>query len=74
VLPPFPFDDEKTYDENSRNAAIVFRTADRDGIQIEDAKRVADEAAAGDACRRSESAAGVDGSGVSPARAGCPSS
>ena len=24
VLPPFPFDDPKTYDENSRNAAVVF--------------------------------------------------
>jgi phosphoribosylamine--glycine ligase len=41
VLPPFPFDDEKTFDENSRNAAIVFDTDDRDGIHIEDAKRVA---------------------------------
>ena len=24
VLPPFPYTDEKTYDENSRNAAVVF--------------------------------------------------
>ncbi len=40
VLPPFPFDDEKTYDENSRNAAVVFETDDRTGIHIEDAKRV----------------------------------
>ena len=40
VLPPFPFDDEKTYDENSRNAAVVFETEDRDGIHIEDAKLV----------------------------------
>ena len=31
VLPPFPFDDGKTYDENSRNAAVVFRTESRDG-------------------------------------------
>jgi len=31
VLPPFPFDDAKTYDENSRNAAVVFRTESRDG-------------------------------------------
>ncbi len=28
VLPPFPFDDARTYDENSRNAAVVFETAD----------------------------------------------
>ncbi len=40
VLPPFPFDDERTYDENSRNAAVVFQTPDRDGIHLEDAKRV----------------------------------
>jgi len=40
VLPPFPFDDEKIYDENSRNAAVVFRTDSREGIHIEDAKRV----------------------------------
>jgi phosphoribosylamine--glycine ligase len=40
VLPPFPFDDEKTYEENSRNAAVVFRTAGRDGIHLEDTKKV----------------------------------
>jgi len=40
VLPPFPFDDAETYDENSRNAAVVFQTDDREGIHIEDAKRV----------------------------------
>jgi len=40
VLPPFPFDDEKTYDENSRNAAVVFESDSREGIHIEDAKRV----------------------------------
>ncbi|QLG26790.1 phosphoribosylamine--glycine ligase [Halorarum halophilum] len=40
VLPPFPFDDGKTYDENSRNAAVVFETDSREGIHIEDAKCV----------------------------------
>ncbi|MCY4730757.1 phosphoribosylamine--glycine ligase [Natronomonas gomsonensis] len=40
VLPPFPFDDEETYDENSRNAAVVFDTDSREGIHIEDAKNV----------------------------------
>jgi phosphoribosylamine--glycine ligase len=40
VLPPFPFDDEKTYDESSRNAAVVFDTDSREGIHIEDAKNV----------------------------------
>jgi phosphoribosylamine--glycine ligase len=40
VLPPFPFDDEETYEENSRDAAIVFDGENRDGIHIEDAKQV----------------------------------
>jgi len=40
VLPPFPFDDEKTYDENSRSAAVVFETENREGIHLEDAKQV----------------------------------
>ncbi|WP_396612004.1 phosphoribosylamine--glycine ligase [Haloferax sp. S1W] len=40
VLPPFPFNDEQTYDESSRNAAIVFETEHREGIHIEDAKNV----------------------------------
>ena len=40
VLPPYPFDDEAIYEENSRNAAVVFDTDDREGIHIEDAKRV----------------------------------
>jgi len=40
VLPPFPFDDEATYDESSRNAAIVFQTDSREGVHIEDAKEV----------------------------------
>ena len=40
VLPPFPFDDEKTYDESSRNAAVVFQTESRDGIHLEDTKKV----------------------------------
>lgn len=40
VVPPFPFDDPKTYDESSRNAAIVFEDEDRTGIHLEDVKRV----------------------------------
>ena len=39
-VPPFPFNDEKTFDENSRNAAIVFETSSREGIHIEDTKRI----------------------------------
>ena len=40
VLPPFPFDDEETYAENSRNAAVVFQTESRGGVHLEDTKRV----------------------------------
>src|SRR6056297_1498256 len=40
VLPPFPFDDEQTYDENSRNAAVVFEDESREGYHLEDTKRV----------------------------------
>ncbi|MFC7095918.1 phosphoribosylglycinamide synthetase C domain-containing protein [Halobaculum marinum] len=38
-LPPFPFTDEATFRRNSRNAAIVFE-GDREGVHIEDTKRV----------------------------------
>jgi phosphoribosylamine--glycine ligase len=40
VLPPFPFDDAKTYDENSRNAAAVVQTENRDGIHLEETKKI----------------------------------
>ena len=40
VLPPLPFDDAETYDENSRNAVVVFQTESREGIHLEDAKQV----------------------------------
>ncbi|WP_435359365.1 phosphoribosylamine--glycine ligase [Haloarchaeobius sp. DFWS5] len=43
-LPPFPFDDEATFVENSKNAAVVFREAFEGerppGVHIEDVKRV----------------------------------
>lgn len=39
-VPPFPFDDEKTFDENSRNAAIVFESGEHEGIHIEDTKNI----------------------------------
>jgi len=40
-VPPFPFDDDRTFDENSRNAAVVFDDPEvRDGIHIEDTKHV----------------------------------
>jgi phosphoribosylamine--glycine ligase len=40
VLPPFPFDDAETYDENSPNTVVVFQTESREGIHLEDTKQV----------------------------------
>jgi len=40
VVPPFPFEDEKTFDSYSRNAAIVFKKPAREEIHIEDVKQV----------------------------------
>jgi phosphoribosylamine--glycine ligase len=39
-VPPFPFDDDPTFEENSKNAAIVFDTDSRDGFHLEDTKNV----------------------------------
>ena len=41
VLPPFPFDDEATYAENSRNAALVFESGWEGSEGIETASGVA---------------------------------
>ena len=40
VVPPFPFDDEPTFESFSKNAAIVFKKPNFDGIHIEDVKEV----------------------------------
>jgi phosphoribosylamine--glycine ligase len=40
VVPPFPFDDDETFESFSRNAAIVFRKPPADEIHIEDVKQV----------------------------------
>lgn len=39
VMPPFPFDDEATFDSFSRDAAILFKKPQLDGIHIEDVKQ-----------------------------------
>lgn len=39
-VPPFPFRDEATFDENSRNAAIVIRDGKPDGLHLQDTKLV----------------------------------
>src|SRR5271168_980114 len=40
VVPPFPFDDEATFESFSKNGAIVFKKTNTDGVHIEDVKEV----------------------------------
>ncbi len=40
VVPPFPFDDDATFDSTSKNAAIVFKRAAPEEVHIEDVKQV----------------------------------
>ncbi len=40
VVPPFPFDDPKTFTANSKDRVIIFRKPNRDGIHIEDVREV----------------------------------
>ncbi len=38
VVPPFPFKDNKTFEVNSKDAVIIFKKPDKDGVHIEDVK------------------------------------
>ncbi len=40
VVPPFPFTDPKTFDVNSKDAAIIFKKPTLEGIHIEDVKKI----------------------------------
>ncbi len=40
VVPPFPYDDPKTFEANSRDRVIIFRKPVYDGIHIEDVRLV----------------------------------
>jgi phosphoribosylamine---glycine ligase len=40
VVPPFPFDDPARFQASSKDAVILFKTASREGIHIEDVKLV----------------------------------
>jgi phosphoribosylamine--glycine ligase len=40
VVPPFPFDDDATFESFSKNGAIVFKKPNMEGIHIEDVKEV----------------------------------
>jgi phosphoribosylamine--glycine ligase len=43
VVPPFPFRDKDTFNNNSTDAVIIFKKPNRDGVHIEDVKNVNDE-------------------------------
>lgn len=43
VVPPFPFDDPKTFEANSKDRVIIFRKPNHDGVHIEDVRLVNDE-------------------------------
>jgi phosphoribosylamine--glycine ligase len=43
VVPPFPFKDKETFNSNSKDAVIIFKKPNREGVHIEDVKRVNDE-------------------------------
>ncbi len=40
VVPPYPFDDQDTFERYSNNAAILFKKLNYDGIHIEDVKNI----------------------------------
>ena len=40
VVPPFPFDDPRTFDVNSKDRVIIFKKPSYDGIHIEDVRLV----------------------------------
>lgn len=40
VVPPFPYDDPKTFTANSKDRVIIFRKPSREGIHIEDVREV----------------------------------
>ena len=40
VVPPFPYDDPKTFEANSEDRIIIFKKPDYAGVHIEDVKLV----------------------------------
>ncbi|MEJ2299575.1 MAG: phosphoribosylglycinamide synthetase C domain-containing protein [Woeseiaceae bacterium] len=40
VVPPFPYDDPKTFSANSKGRVIIFRKPNREGVHIEDVREV----------------------------------
>jgi phosphoribosylamine--glycine ligase len=42
-VPPYPFDDPKTFETNSKDALIIFTKPSREGVHIEDVKLINDQ-------------------------------
>lgn len=40
VVPPYPFDDQNAFDTSSKDALIIFKKPNREGVHIEDVKQV----------------------------------
>jgi len=40
VVPPFPFQDKKTFEVNSKDSLIIFKKLNRDGVHIEEVKKI----------------------------------
>ena len=40
VVPPFPFRDKETFESTSKDAVILFKTPNREGVHIEDVRTV----------------------------------
>jgi phosphoribosylamine--glycine ligase len=43
VVPPYPFDDEDTFERYSNNTAVLFKKLDYNGVHIEDVKKFDDQ-------------------------------
>lgn len=43
VVPPYPFNDKKTFEGYSKNTAILFTKPDLSGVHIEDVKKIGDQ-------------------------------
>ena len=43
VVPPFPFKDKATFESNSKDAVVIFKKPNLDGVHIEDVKNVDSE-------------------------------
>ncbi len=43
VVPPYPFDDQDTFERYSNNTAVLFKRPDYNGIHIEDVKKIDDQ-------------------------------